>query len=99
MVSHYTILLLILMTQILYTQMAFFSMWWGDQSNDVKKSVRELVKNGQLSFANGGWCMHDEATTHYMGMIDQTTLGHQFLKQEFGYVPTVGWQLDPFGHS
>jgi len=43
--------------------------------------------------------MHDEATTHYMGMIDQTTLGHQFLKQEFDYVPSVGWQLDPFGHS
>jgi len=82
-----------------YVEMAFFSMWWDAQSNDMKESVRELVKNGQLSFANGGWCMHDEATTHYMGMIDQTTLGHQFLKEELDYVPTVGWQLDPFGHS
>lgn len=43
--------------------------------------------------------MHDEATTHFMGMIDQTTLGHTFLKQELGVVPTVGWQIDPFGHS
>ena len=43
--------------------------------------------------------MHDEATTHFMGMIDQTTLGHAFLKTELGVVPTVGWQLDPFGHS
>ena len=43
--------------------------------------------------------MHDEATTHYMGMIDQTTLGHDFLKQNFDYTPSVGWQLDPFGHS
>ena len=40
--------------------------------------------------------MHDEATTHYMGMIDQTTLGHDFLKQNFDYTPSVGWQLDPF---
>ena len=53
----------------------------------------------QLTFANGGWCMHDEAATHFMGMIDQTTLGHSFLKETFDYVPTVGWQLDPFGHS
>ena len=43
--------------------------------------------------------MHDEATTHFMGMIDQTTLGHDFLKKEFDYIPSIGWQLDPFGHS
>lgn len=43
--------------------------------------------------------MHDEAATHYMGMIDQTSLGHQFLSKEFGVVPKVGWQIDPFGHS
>eukprot|EP00980_Cylindrotheca_fusiformis_P014282 scaffold3791_cov137-Cylindrotheca_fusiformis.AAC.9 len=41
----------------------------------------------------------DEAATHFIGMIDQTTLGHSFLKRELGVVPTVGWQLDPFGHS
>lgn len=34
-----------------------------------------------------------------MGMIDQTTLGHEFLKRELGVIPKVGWQLDPFGHS
>jgi len=65
----------------------------------VKDDVRYLVANKQLSFANGGWCMHDEAATHFMGMIDQTTTGHEFLKRELGVVPKVGWQLDPFGHS
>eukprot|EP01124_Arcella_intermedia_P030595 TRINITY_DN6729_c0_g1_i1.p1 TRINITY_DN6729_c0_g1~~TRINITY_DN6729_c0_g1_i1.p1 ORF type:complete len:980 (+),score=171.65 TRINITY_DN6729_c0_g1_i1:417-2942(+) len=32
-------------------------------------------------------------------MIDQTTYGHRKLLQEFGVVPTIGWQIDPFGHS
>lgn len=44
-------------------------------------------------------CMHDEATTHYIDMIDQTTLGHQFIKKEFDVTPRIGWQIDPFGHS
>jgi alpha-mannosidase len=61
--------------------------------------TRSLVRNGQLNFVNGGWCMHDEAAAHYIDMVDQTTLGHRFLMDEFGYVPKVGWQLDPFGHS
>jgi len=82
-----------------YVETKFFSMWWERQTDAVKESVRFLVSNNQLHFANGGWCMHDEATTHFMGMIDQTTLGHAFLKRELGVVPRVGWQLDPFGHS
>eukprot|EP00980_Cylindrotheca_fusiformis_P014279 scaffold3791_cov137-Cylindrotheca_fusiformis.AAC.6 len=82
-----------------YVESKFFSMWWARQNDAVRDAVRYLVANKQLSFTNGGWCMHDEAATHFMGMIDQTTLGHSFLKRELGVVPTVGWQLDPFGHS
>ncbi|XP_050134439.1 probable alpha-mannosidase At5g13980 isoform X2 [Malus sylvestris] len=44
-------------------------------------------------------CMHDEAATHYIDMIDQTTLGHRFIKKEFDMTPRIGWQIDPFGHS
>lgn len=43
--------------------------------------------------------MHDEATVHYIDMIDQTTLGHWMIKNQFNKVPRAGWQIDPFGHS
>jgi len=82
-----------------YVEQKFFSMWWDTQNDATKDAVRYLIANQQLFFVNGGWCMHDEASTHFIGMIDQTTLGHDFLKKELGVIPKVGWQLDPFGHS
>ena len=43
--------------------------------------------------------MHDEACTHYEDMINNMYLGHQWLLNEFGVTPRIGWQVDPFGHS
>ena len=43
--------------------------------------------------------MNDEAAAYYEDIIDQMTIGHQFLKQHFDYIPTIGWHIDPFGHS
>ena len=37
--------------------------------------VKTLVKNKQLEFVNAGWCMNDEASTHYNAIIDQMSLG------------------------
>jgi hypothetical protein len=36
---------------------------------------------------------------NYEATIDQMTKGHQFLQQEFGFTPKIGWQVDPFGHA
>jgi lysosomal alpha-mannosidase len=59
------------------------------------------VRKGRLEFISGGWCMHDEATTHYNSMIDQHSFGAEFLLKEFGECARtkIGWQIDPFGHS
>ncbi|XP_057982567.1 probable alpha-mannosidase At5g13980 [Malania oleifera] len=85
--------------KFIYVEMAFFQRWWRDQSEAVQKTVKELISSGQLELINGGMCMHDEAAPHYIDMIDQTTLGHRFIKDEFGLTPRIGWQIDPFGHS
>jgi len=84
-----------------YTQveMKFFSMWWKDQTNEMKATVRTLANEGRLEFVNAGWSMHDEACTHYEDQINNMHIGHQFLLKEVGVKPRIGWHIDPFGHS
>ncbi|XP_039823248.1 probable alpha-mannosidase At5g13980 isoform X5 [Panicum virgatum] len=85
--------------KFIYVEQAFFQRWWRNQNDMIKDTVKELISSGRLELINGGMCMHDEATVHYIDMIDQTTLGHKFIKEEFGQIPRIGWQIDPFGHS
>ena len=48
--------------RFIYVETAFFARWW-EQASDAKRAVAtRLVKNKQLEFTNGGWCMHDEAS-------------------------------------
>lgn len=47
----------------------------------------------------GGWIQNDEALPTYTAIIDQMTLGHQYLLERFGVRPTIAWQIDPFGHG
>jgi len=85
--------------KFVYVEMAFFWRWWRQQTDARKQQVQGFVRDGRLEFINGGWCMHDEATTHFQSMIDQTSEGHSFIKDNFNVTPTVQWQIDPFGHS
>lgn len=82
-----------------YVEMAFFYRWWLEQNEDTKTKVRALVRNGQLEFINAGWCMNDEAAPYYEDVIDQMTIGHKFLKDEFNFIPEIGWHIDPFGNK
>ncbi|CAM9878394.1 unnamed protein product, partial [Phaeothamnion confervicola] len=87
--------------RFIYAEQAFLWRWWRQQDAKMRRNVKELVRTGRLSFVNGGWVMNDEAAAHYAAMIDQTTLGHRFIAATFGAaaLPSVGWQIDPFGHS
>ena len=82
-----------------YVEMKFFSMWFYRQTAARQDQVRQLVKEHRLEFINAGWSMHDEACTHFDDMMNNMMIGHEFLLKEFDYVPTIGWHIDPFGHS
>lgn len=82
-----------------YVEIKYFKMWWKYQTPEMKQSFKTLVQNGQFEFVNGGWGSHDEACTHYEDQLSNMMLGHQFLLEEFGVTPKVGFQVDPFGHS
>ena len=81
--------------RFLYIEQGFFQGWWREQDADTQAKWRKYVKNGQVEFANGGWCMHDEAAAHWASMVDNTYYGHKFLLDEFDVKPRVGWQIDP----
>lgn len=84
-----------------YVEMVYFRRWWLEQNATTQSAVRELVAERRLVFLTGGLCMNDEATTHHGAIIGQMTWGHRFLNSTFGpaALPTVGWQIDAFGHS
>jgi hypothetical protein len=37
------------------------SRWWNEATAEDQARMQALYASGQLDFANGGWCMHDEA--------------------------------------
>ena len=54
-------------------------------------------------FIGGGWVQNDEAVSAFDSVINQMTVGHQYLLNEVGidtaHAPVAGWQIDPFGAS
>ena len=87
--------------KFIYVEMAFFSRWWHQQTEEIKEMTKNLVNNGQLQFTLGHWTMPDEAITTFSDLISNAEAGLWFLKENFGACgrPLVGWHIDPFGHS
>ena len=87
--------------RFVFSEIAFFEHWLTGRPPEVRAQVVELVQSGRLELLNGGWVSNDEASCTFVDIIDQHALGATYIARELGPKanPTVGWQLDPFGHS
>ncbi|XP_050297666.1 lysosomal alpha-mannosidase-like [Anthonomus grandis grandis] len=87
--------------RFIQVETGFFWMWWKNQDEVMRNKMKTLVENGQLEIINGGYVMNDEACVNYQSTIDQFTWGFRVLDETLGKcgMPTIGWQIDPFGHS
>jgi alpha-mannosidase len=74
-------------------------MWYTRASQENKDRLKMLIENGQFEITTGGWTSTDEACPNYEDLINNMMIGHQFLENEFGFTPRVGWNLESFGHS
>jgi alpha-mannosidase len=82
-----------------YAEMYFFHRWYNTQDQVMKDRVKQLIRDKRLEIVHGGWVSPDEACPNYEDFIINMYKGHNFLKNEFGYRPKIGWHYDQFGHS
>jgi hypothetical protein len=82
-----------------YAEVKYIQMWYSRQKPEMKEKFKRLVQNGQFEIINGGWSSTDEASPNYEDLIDNQMIAHQFLQQEFGVTPKVGWNIFAYGHS
>ena len=85
--------------KFIWAESSFFKRWYEHLNYEDRADFKELVGQGRWEFVGGGWSQNDEANPDYYAVMNQMTQGHDYLLKTFGVVPTIGWQIDPFGHS
>ncbi len=70
--------------RFIQVETGFFWLWWNEQDEDTREVARQLVREGRLEIAGGGWSMADEASTHYSSFVDNIGLGLNTLKDALG---------------
>lgn len=85
--------------KFIWAEISYLSLWWAEANDDMKKTFKTLVDNGQIEIVTGGWVMTDEANSHYYSMIQQLTHGHQWLQRHLNLSAKHSWNIDTFGVS
>ncbi|XP_072930034.1 alpha-mannosidase 2 [Epargyreus clarus] len=86
--------------KFIWAETSYLSLWWNSDATEKEKATfQNLLKSGQIEIVTGGWVMNDEANSHWLGIVQQLTTGHQWLIDNLGYIPKNAWAIDPFGHS
>jgi len=83
----------------IWAEISYFSLWWGDATQQQKEQARKLVAEKRLDFVTGGWVMNDEASVTARATRWHLQEGREWLQHTFGITPQYSWAIDPFGHS
>ncbi len=65
---------------------------------DLFKRVRRLVDRGQWHITGGQYVQPDANLPSLMGWVRQLRRGTKYFQDRFGVRPTVGYNVDTFGH-
>jgi hypothetical protein len=86
--------------KFLWADFAFFIKWWNaDTTQEVRDEMKDFVNRGIISLEHGGMVQHDEALSDYKSITIMFDTSLQFIKENFGKLPKVGFSIDGFGHS
>lgn len=91
-----------LIRKFVYSEVGFLKIFINEdkkQSRQKIEKIKNLIKNGQWEWVNGGISQSDSACPHYEDIISNYFAGQSYLKRNFDSSSKIGWQLDPFGHS
>lgn len=80
-------------------EVLYFRRWFEGLKEDKQTQVKNLIQNNRFEFACGGWVENDYASVSYQSVIEQMTLGYEYLRERFGIIPRFGFDIDPFGYS
>jgi len=77
---------------------AWLYQWIEDMDAGLFNEVRALIEAGRWSIAGGQWIQPDANLPTAAGWRKQIELGQRYFKDRFGISPTIGYNVDTFGH-
>ncbi len=72
--------------------------WVEDLDPGLFREVGALVAAGRWSIAGGQWIQPDANLPTAAGWRKQIELGQRYFRDRFGVCPTIGYNVDTFGH-
>ena len=77
---------------------AWLYQWVEDLDPGLFREVRALIEAGRWSIAGGQWIQPDANLPTSAGWRKQFELGRRYFMDRFGIQPTIGYNVDTFGH-